>query len=130
MLRQVKGVYNGLTVENGGASIDGVADTVTGSVTGEATPGKTVTITGKKIRVVPEEGETVESCITYTQTETGQVFAQEDAPAINDPSKILLQLPALPQGTYTLTLKTLFSSGSLLLKAPRYITSKMKLEVK
>jgi predicted aconitase with swiveling domain len=130
MLRQVKGVYTGMTVENGGASIDGVADTVTGSVTGEVTPGKTVTVTGKKIRVIPEEGETVESCITYANAETGQIIAQEDAPVINDPSKIVLQLPMLPQGTYLMTLKTLYSSASTTLKAPRYITSKLKLEVK
>jgi hypothetical protein len=130
MLKQVKGVYSGLTLDNGGAAITGVEDTATGSTTGEVTPGKTVTITGKKIRVVPEEGETVESCITYTHQETAQVVTQEDTPVINDPSKIVLQLPALPAGTYTLTLKTLFSNASTLLKAPRYITSKLKLEVK
>jgi predicted aconitase with swiveling domain len=130
MLRQVKGVYNGLTLDNGGASIDGVTDTVTGSVTGEVTPGKTVTITGKKIRVAAEEGETVESCITYTNIATQQVIVQEDAPVINDPSKIVLQLPLLPGGTYALTIKTLYTSASATLKAPRYITSKIKLVVK
>ena len=130
MLRQVKGVYNGLTVENGGASIDGVTDTVTGSTTGTVTPGKTVTIAGKKIRVTPEEGETVESCITYANLDTGQVIVQEDAPVINDPSKIVLQLPMLPAGFYSLTIKTLYSSASTTLKAPRHIVSKIKLEVK
>jgi hypothetical protein len=29
MLKQVKGVYNGLTLDNGGAVITGIADTVT-----------------------------------------------------------------------------------------------------
>ena len=130
MLRQVRGVYNGLTLDNGGASIDGVTDTVTGSTTGTVTPGKTITITGKKIRVIPEEGETVESCITYANLATQQVVAQEDAPVINDPSKIVLQLPMMPAGVYSLTVKTLYSAASTTLKAPRYITSKLKLEVK
>ena len=45
MLRQVKGVYNGLTLDNGGASIDGISDAATGASTGEVTPGKNITIT-------------------------------------------------------------------------------------
>ena len=130
MLKQVKGVYSGLSLDNGGAVITGVTDTVTGSTTGWVTPGKTITIVGRKIRVVPEEGETVESCITYTYLDTGQVITQKDVPVINDPAKIVLQLPMLDAGFYTLTLKTLFSSGNLLLKASRYITFKTKLEVK
>ena len=130
MLRQVKGVYNGLTVENGGAVITGITDTVTGSTTGEVTPGKTVTITGKKIRVIPEEGETVASCITYTDLATQQAVSQEDTPVINNPGKIVLQLPMLPAGVYSLTVKTLFSNNTTILKAPRYITAKLKLEVK
>jgi hypothetical protein len=129
MLRQVKGTYNGLTVENGGAAITGITDSTTGSTTGEVTPGKVITIAGKKIRVVPEEGETVESCITYTNAATGVVVSQEDAPVINDPSRIVLQLPDLEAGQWTLTIKTLFSNNATTLKAPRYITAKVKLTV-
>ncbi|MDR2145254.1 MAG: DUF4469 domain-containing protein [Tannerella sp.] len=130
MLQQVKGTFNGLNLENGGASIDSITDATTGAVNGEVTPGKTVTITGKKIRVVPEEGETEQNCITWTNLDTQQVVEQEDALAVNDPSKIILQLPALISGTYSLTVKTLFSSNAVNLKAPRYITSNIKLEVK
>jgi hypothetical protein len=130
MLAQVKGRHNGLTVENGGASIDSIADGATGALNGEITPGKIITVTGKKIRVVPEDGETLQSCITYTNLDTLQVVTQEDAPVINDPSKIVLQLPMLPQGFYSLTVKTLFSAASTALKEPRYITSKIRLEVK
>ena len=130
MLRQVKGTYNGLSLENGGASIDAVTDSATGAVNSVITPGKTVTITGKKIRVIAEEGETVENCITWTNLNTQQVIEQEDAPVVNDPSRIILQLPELTAGLYSLTIKTLYSSASITLKAPRYITSKVKLEVK
>ena len=130
MLRQVKGTYNGLSLDNGGAAIDSITDSTTGSVNGEITPGKTVTVAGKKIRVVPEEGETVASCITWTNLDTQQVIEQEDAPVVNDPSKLILQLPELMAGTYTLGIKTLFSSPSATLKESRYITSKAKLTVK
>ncbi len=130
MLSQVKGTYNGLSLENGGASIDGITDSTTGSTTGEVTPGKTITITGNKIRVIPEEGETAESCITYTNLETQQVIIQSDPLVINDPSRLVLQLPELAKGSYSLTVKTLFSNNSTLLKAPRYLTAKVKLEVK
>ncbi|MDR0795603.1 MAG: DUF4469 domain-containing protein [Tannerella sp.] len=130
MLRQVKGTYNGLSLEYGGASIDGVTDSTTGAVNGEITPGKTVTITGKKIRVIPEEGETVESCITWTNAGTQHITEQQDAPAVNDPSRIILQLPDLSTGFYSLTIKTLYSTTSTTLREPRYITSRVRLEVK
>jgi hypothetical protein len=54
---------------------------------------------------------------------------QEDAPVINDPSRIVLQLPDLEAGQWTLTVKTLFSTGNTSLKAPRYITAKVKLRI-
>jgi hypothetical protein len=131
MLKQVQATYGGLTVENGGAVITGVIDSFTGAANGVITPEKIVTILGTKIRVVPEEDETVESCITYTNLATDAVVIQEDPPGLNDPSKIMLKLPALAPGFYSLTLKTLFTaSGSPPLKAPRYITFKGKLQVK
>ena len=130
MLAQVKGSYYGLTLENGGASIDGIMDSATGILNGIVTPGKTITITGNKIRIIPREGEKVESCITYTNLETKDVIWQEDALVINDPSKIVLQLPILKSGAYSLTIKTLYSTASTTLKEPRYITSKMNIVVK
>ena len=130
MLKQVKGTYNGLTLDNGGAVITGIIDAATGAKTGLVTPGKTITITGNKIRVVPEYGETVESCITYTNIDTQEEIQQEDVPAINDPGKIVLQLPLLDAGLYTVTIKTLYTPGATTLKAPRYIVSKVKMEVK
>ena len=126
---QVKGTYNGLTVENGGAAIDGIVDSATGLTTGKITPGKTVTITGKKIRIVPEEGESIPDCITFTNVATQQVIVQSDALTSNDPSKLVLQLPMLPVGAYTLTIKTKHSTTSTTLKEPRYITFKTKLIV-
>ena len=128
--RRVKGVYNGLMLENGGALIYSITDITTGTINGEVTPGKTIIITGKKIRIVPEAGETTASCITYTNVDTLLEVEQENTPVVNDPSKVILQLPELAKGTYSLTIKTLFSNNTTLLTAPRYITAKAKLTVK
>ncbi|MDR1679466.1 MAG: DUF4469 domain-containing protein [Prevotellaceae bacterium] len=130
MLTQVKGNYNGLSMKNGGASINSITDSTTGASNGEVTPGKTITISGNKIRIVTEAGETPESYITYTNTETQQVTVQADPLVINQPSKIVLQLPELAKGSYSLTIKTLFSNASTTLKAPRYITANISLTVK
>jgi hypothetical protein len=131
MLQQVKAEYTGYTVDNGGAVIKGVTDAKTGELNGVITPGKIATIVGNKIRIVPEEGETVADCITWTSVATQEVTVQEDDPATNDPSKIMLTVPPLAPGFYTLALKTLYSSsGSPSLKAPRYISLKGKLQVK
>ena len=129
LLAKIKGTYYGLTLENGGASIDGFVDTTTGAVNSTLTPGKTITITGNKIRIVPEAGEMVHNCIGYLNVETQEVIGQEDPPAINDPKTIVLQLPNLQQGRYAIVIKTLYSNAATTLKEPRYITSKLKFEV-
>jgi hypothetical protein len=130
MLSQVKGTYNGLNLENGGAAIDSIVDSTTGAISGEVTSGKAITIHGKKIRIIPEDGETAESCITFTNVDTHAIIEQEDVLIVNDPSKIILQLPTLPAGIYSLTIKTLYSNTSINLKAPRYITTGFNIEVK
>ena len=129
MLQQVKGTYNGLTLDNGGAIIEGITDVTTGTLNGMVTPGKNIIITGKKIRVVSEFGDTVENCITYTNLSTLAITEQEEPLVVNDPSKIILQLPELDPGQYSLTIKTLYSSSAATLSAPRYITSKTKMVV-
>ena len=129
MLEEVTGSYSGLMVDNGGAAIEGVTDSTTGKTDGTITAGKVITVTGKKIKIVPEDSETAESCITFTNVATEQVVTQADALVINDPSKLVFQLPALPAGTYTLTIKTLFSNSSVNLIAARYIVYKQTLTV-
>ena len=129
MLAEVGGSYSGLTVDNGGAAIDRVTDSTTGKTDGIVTAGKVVTVSGKKIKIVPEEGETIENCITFTNAATEQVITQADALVINDPSKLVFQLPTLAAGNYTLTIKTLFANASINLKAAREITFKTKLIV-
>ena len=129
VLMQVTGTYNGHTVENGGASIDKIVDLITNLDTGEVTSGKVVTLTGNKIRIVPEEGETPEDCIYITSHGTEQVYSPSDPLIINDPSKLVFTLPTLPADYYTLSIKTLFSNTSTDLKHPRYIILKIKLAV-
>ena len=129
MLAQTTGTYSGHTVENGGASIDEIVDLITGLNTGEITSGKVVTLFGNKIRIIPEDGENPEDCVYITSHATEQVFSPSDPLITNDPSKLVFQLPELAPGDYTLSIKTLFSTNGTDLKAPRYITFKIKLTV-
>ena len=129
MLAQTTGVYSGHTVENGGASIDEIVDLITGLNTGEVTSGKVVTLSGNKIRIIPEEGENPEDCVYITSHATEQVFSPSDPLITNDPSKLVLTLPELVAGYYTLSIKTLFSSRGTNLNSPRHVTFKTKLTV-
>ena len=53
-----------------------------------------------------------------------------DTPIImNDPSKVVVQVPDLSRGTYRLTFKTLFSTQGRDLNEPRFITFKIRLKV-
>ena len=130
MLAQVKGTYNGLSMENGGASIEGITDSATGATDGTVTAGKVITISGNKIRVVPPEGEMAEDCIIFENETTGNTHTLRDPLISNNPSKIVLQLPQRERGTYLLTIKTLYSTTSHNLKEPRYISSRIKLMVR
>ncbi len=123
-------IYDDCNAQSGDACIEGIIDASTGAVTGEVMSGNVIAVNGKGICVVPPEGETPESCITYINTKTKQVTVQEEALIINVPSKIVLQLPMLPPGIYVLTIKTLYSGSSIPLERPNYITSKIRFKVK
>ena len=129
MLENVRPSYSGLTVDNGGAVIEKVVDSFTASVNEFITPGKAITITGKKIRIVLDEDVPLEEGVIFTKEDTKEEFYLDTPIIMNDPSKVVIQVPDLSRGTYRLTFKTLYSSTSATLKAPRYITFKMKLSV-
>jgi hypothetical protein len=129
ILPQIKATYSGLTVDNGGAVIEKVVDSASGTSNELLTPGKVITITGKKIRIVPQEGEREQDCVIFENEDHGSTYVLEDPIITNDPSKVVVQLPHLDHGTYKLTIKTVFSNNSTLLKEPRFITFKIKLNV-
>ncbi len=129
ILPQVQATYSGLTLDNGGAVIEKVIDSASATVNEYLSPGKVITILGKKIRVVSEEEERPETWITFENEDGLNVYVVDDPIIVNDPGKVVVQLPLLSQGIYILTIKTLYSNSSTLLKAPRFITFKIKLTV-
>ena len=129
MLANVRPSYTGLTVDNGGAVIEKVVDSSSGSVNEMITPGKVITITGKKIRVVAEESMEPQYCVSFVNEEGSEEYFLEDPIITNDPSKVVVQVPPIPSGSYRLVIKTLYSTTSTTLKAPRHIAFKIKLVV-
>ena len=129
ILSNVKATYSGLTVDNGGAVIEKVVDSASGSVNELIIPGKPITITGKKIRIVADETMNLNECILFINEDTNDEYSLEDQFVINDPSRVVVEVPSLPPGVYRLVIRTLYSTTSTTLKAPRHIAFKIKLTV-
>ncbi|CAD7811821.1 hypothetical protein CHRY9390_02421 [Chryseobacterium aquaeductus] len=93
-----------------------VTDVKTGSVNDLLTPGRNLRIAGSKIRIAGEKpGNGVFFINTTTQNSTA---VDPSDIVINNPSELMIVIPALPAGTYTLELVTQFS-GSRVLKTAR-----------
>ena len=107
-----------LGVKNSGAYIGLVTDLLTRRTDDTITPGEEIRIDGDKIKILPEG-----------YTEFGVFFIDEDgtehpvgrAPLENNPKKVIVRVPALPAGEYTLRIVTRFSNNSTLLNEPRSI---------
>lgn len=93
-------------------------DAATKLTDGTATAGRNYTLYGRKIKV---EGDAAGVGISLTAAEGKAAAIPRDMIAVNDPSKVIVLLPAdLAKGEYTLTITTQFSgSGGKLLKEPR-----------
>lgn len=99
--------------------INGTLDTATHATDLSATAGRNFTILGKNIKVT---GNDPSVGITLTATTGGTVTKLDtDMLVVNDPSKLIILLPAnLKDGEYTLTVTTQFAAGKTLLKSPRH----------
>ncbi|WP_042722511.1 DNA-binding domain-containing protein [Flavobacterium sp. B17] len=89
-----------------------VTDVKSGSVNDILTPGKNLKIIGSKIKIMgddPTRG--VYFVNTATQSRT-QVEAFDIV--VNNPSELIVVIPALPAGSYTLEVSTQYTEGSLL----------------
>ena len=104
--------------EDGGAYIGLVTDTATGKTDGSITAGDDIKIEGDKIKIMPDD-----------EAGLGVFFVSSDGTATqvtrrltqNDPKTLIVRVPALAAGTYTLRIVTRFSNGSTLLKEARTI---------
>jgi hypothetical protein len=105
-------------VKPDGAVIGLVTDTSTGLADGNMVSGDVICIEGDKIRIAPVE-----------EAGLGVFFIDADEKVIpvthrliqNDPSKVVVMVPTLPAGQYTLRIVTRFTNGPALLKEPRVI---------
>lgn len=107
---------NILGIAEASATILQVTDVKSGSVNDLLTPGKNLKIAGNRIKVAGDDAsnglffiDTVSQ--SRTKVETNDVVS-------NTPSELIVVIPALPAGTYTLEVVTQYGGGAML-KNPR-----------
>jgi hypothetical protein len=105
-----------LGVAETGAAIAQVQDVKTGSVNDLLTPNRNLKISGHKIKIA---GDNADNGIYFVNQGTQQ-RAKVDASdvVINNPSELIVVIPALAAGTYKLEVITQFTN-SVFLKEPR-----------
>lgn len=111
-----------------GLYIGQVEDMKSRTVNEVLTPGFNLRVTGTKLRVVgdkPGVGIFFRETVTNTATKV-----DEGDIVINNPSELMIIIPALPAGTYQLEVTTQYSMGKQWLKEPRTSVFEKTLTVK
>ena len=123
MRRELAGVQvQILGVASSGLSIAQVTDVRTGSVNDLLTPGRNLRIAGSRLRIA---GENPANGVFFVCLETDEKTKVDQHDIVtNNPSELMIVIPALQQGTYRLEVTTQTGSGSTstqLLKEPRTV---------
>jgi len=108
-----------LGMKPGGAFIGLVTDTTTGLADGTMTSGDDIMIEGAKLKIAPDDDETLGVFFISSDDET--VTRVTRRLTANNPKSLLARVPELPPGQYTLRVATRFSTSGTLLKEPRVI---------
>ncbi|SEM61243.1 protein of unknown function [Chryseobacterium taichungense] len=117
---------NILGVAESSAVILQVTDVKSGSVNDLLTPGRNLKIMGSKIKVT---GDDASVGIFFVDTATqGRTKVEQSDIVTNNPSEVMVVIPALAAGTYQLEIVTQFT-GSYLLKESRITTFDRELTV-
>lgn len=124
-LKRVKTINMGMKPDV--ARIGLVTDASTGLIDGSITPDEDILIDGSKIKIVGEEGE--EAVGVFFIASDGTETKVTRRLTRNDPSQVILRVPALADGEYTLRIVTRFSQSSVMLKELRTLTYDSKLVV-
>ncbi|MDR1120529.1 MAG: DUF4469 domain-containing protein [Dysgonamonadaceae bacterium] len=95
-----------------------VVDVKTGSVSDVLTPDRNLIITGSRIKV---SGEREENGVYFLDVNGAPYPVDPTDVVTNNPSEVVIVIPQLPAGAYTLQIVTQYS-GSILLKEPRTVT--------
>jgi hypothetical protein len=99
-----------------GAMITGVSDAKSGTVNEKITPGHNIIIEGRKIAI---SGDDPSVGLYFNNTTTGErVKASSEDITVNKPSGLIVHVPALSPGEYTLEIVTHYN-GSISLKKAR-----------
>jgi len=105
-----------LGLADASATIVQVTDVKTGSVNDLLTPGRNLRISGSKIKVA---GTDAANGIFFLDTATQARTAVDPSDIVtNNPSELLVVIPALPAGEYVVEVVTQYTTG-VLLKEPR-----------
>ena len=100
--------------------IAGGEDAATRATDRTATPGRNYILTGRLLKVA---GSDPSVGIKLTDADGTETRLADDMLAVNNPSKLVILLPAtLADGEYTLTVTTQYSGTSTLLKTPRSVS--------
>ena len=111
-----------------GLYIGQVEDMKSRTVNEVLTPGFNLRVTGTKLRVV---GDKPGVGIFFRETATNTATkVDEGAIVVNNPSELMIIIPALPAGTYQLEVTTQYSTGNKLLKEVRSAVFDRPLTVK
>lgn len=103
-----------------------VEDYKTGSVNELITPNRNLRIIGQKIKIA---GDDISNGVFFIETATGlETKVPFEDIITNNPSELVILLPELTSGTYTLQIASQYS-GSNLLKEPRTTTYERELIV-
>jgi hypothetical protein len=110
--------------KDSGAVINLVTDVATGKTDGTITVNDDIIIEGEKIKIAPGDRPGVG---VFFVDESGTETPVTHHLTQNDPKKVVVRVPALLAGTYSLVIKTRFSQSSTLLKEIRTLTYRLPL---
>lgn len=111
-----------------GLYIGQVEDMKSRTVNEVLTPGFNLRVTGTKLRVV---GDKPGVGIFFRETATNTATKVDEGDiVVNNPSELMIIIPALPAGTYQLEVTTQYSTGNKLLKEVRSAVFDRPLTVK
>lgn len=101
-----------LGIADSSLSISQVTDVKSGTVNDRLTPGFALKISGNKIKIAGE-GASVGIIFCNIDTNINTVVDASDI-VVNNPSELIVMIPALTAGTYQVEIVTKFAGGSLL----------------
>jgi len=108
-----------LGVADSSLSVAQVTDVKTGSVNDLLTPNRNLKISGYKLKIAGDNPANGVYFVSQATQERIKVDASDMV--TNNPSELIIVIPALAAGTYRMEVTTQFSAGIALLKEPRTV---------